>query len=142
MTWPNEPEDVRPAVEEFLRPRHRHYQVERDPDPPYLGHLTIRAWEAIQHGLDGKEAAARGIFDEINATLEEVDRMSLPREEASQRRLFALETERNDLRDSLAKCEASLCQIRAHLAQADEKRAHLQTSPDESPDSSKPLNSS
>jgi hypothetical protein len=30
LTWPNEPENVRPMIEEFLRPRHRHYQVDKD----------------------------------------------------------------------------------------------------------------
>jgi hypothetical protein len=34
--------------------------------------------------------------------------MSFPAEEAAQRRLLALEAERNDLRDGLGKCEASL----------------------------------
>jgi hypothetical protein len=131
ITWPNEPDKARPVIEEFLRPRHRHYQFDKDPDPPYLGHLTIRAWEAIQHGLDGNEAAAQGIFDEINASLEEVDRVSFPGEKAAQRRLLALEAERNDLRDRLANSEATLCEIRARLTQADEKHAQLQTSQDE-----------
>jgi predicted O-methyltransferase YrrM/glycosyltransferase involved in cell wall biosynthesis len=159
ITWPNEPEHVRPMIDEFLRPRHRHHQIDKDPNSPLLGHLTTRAWEAVQHALDGNEAAAQMIFDEINRTLEEVDRMSFPSEEAAQRQLLALEAERDDLRDSLAKCQASLsevsgrlstleaersdlrnglakCQaslseVRAHLAQADEKHAQLQTSRDE-----------
>jgi hypothetical protein len=126
ITWPNEPDKARPVIEEFLRPRHRHYQIDTDPDPPHLGRLTTRTWEAIQHGLDGNEAAAQGIFDEINASLEEVDRVSFPGEKAAQRRLLALEAERNDLRDRLANSEATLCEIRARLAQADEKHAQLQ----------------
>jgi len=96
------------VIEEFLQPRHRHYQVDKDPFPPHLCHLTIRAWEAVQHALDGNETATQVIFDEINSALEEVDRMSFPGEEVAQRRLLALEAERNDLRDSLAKRETGL----------------------------------
>jgi hypothetical protein len=96
ITWPNEPETVRPVIEEFLRPRHRHYRIDDDPGHRHLGRLTTRAWEAIQRGLDGNEMAAQEIFDEINSTLEEFDRSNFPREEAFQRRLVALETERKD----------------------------------------------
>jgi len=150
---------VRRVIEEFLQPRHRHYQVDKDPFPPHLCHLTIRAWEAVQHALDGNETATQVIFDEINSALEEVDRMSFPGEEVAQRRLLALEAERNDLRDSLAKretglpeisgrlpgveaerndlrgdlarCQAALSEVRAHLAQAKEKHVQLQASRDE-----------
>jgi len=101
IIWPNGADKVAPVIEKFLRPRHRHYQIDKDPDPLHLGHLTTRAWEAIQRGLDGNEAAAQMIFDEINATVEEVDRMNFPREEASQRRLVALETDRKDLRNQI-----------------------------------------
>ena len=103
ITWPNEPEHVRPMIDEFLRPRHRHHQIDKDPNSPLLGHLTTRAWEAVQHALDGNETATQVIFDKINATLEEIDRMSFPGEETAQRRLLAVEAERNDLRDDLAK---------------------------------------
>jgi predicted O-methyltransferase YrrM len=126
MTWPNEPEDVRPAVEEFLRPRHRHYQVETDSDPPHLGHLTTRVWEAIQHGLEGNETAAQKIFDEVSTIIREVDRMSFPGEEATQRRLVELEAERNELRDGLANSEASLkLQLEENLRVANDQISSL-----------------
>jgi hypothetical protein len=75
------------VIEDFLRPRHRHYQIDTDPDHPPLGHLTTRAWEAVQHALNGNEAAAQMIFDEIGETLKELDRLTFPGEEAAQRRL-------------------------------------------------------
>jgi hypothetical protein len=31
ITWPNEHDKVRPTIEKFLRPRHRHYRVDKDP---------------------------------------------------------------------------------------------------------------
>jgi hypothetical protein len=125
ITWPNEPEDVRPAVEEFLRPRHRHYQIDKDPGPAYLGHLTTRVWEAIQHGLEGNEMAAQKIFDEVNTIIREVDRMSFPGEEATQRRLVELEAERNELRDGLANSEASLKQREENLRAANDQISSL-----------------
>jgi hypothetical protein len=107
---------ARPVIEEFLRPRHRHYQIDQDPNPLHLAHLTTRAWQAIQNGLDRSEATAQMIFDEINATLEEVDRMDFPREEASKKRLLALETERKDLRNRLANSDSHTAESRLKLA--------------------------
>jgi ubiquinone/menaquinone biosynthesis C-methylase UbiE/glycosyltransferase involved in cell wall biosynthesis len=83
ITWPNEPEKVSHEAATVLQPQHRHFKVADDPAPLPLGPLTIRAWQAAQQGLDGDEAGARILFDEIRIPINEIDRLSFPTQEAT-----------------------------------------------------------
>jgi hypothetical protein len=83
ITWPNEPEKVSHEAATVLQPQHRHFKVADDPAPLPLGPLTIRAWQAAQQGLDGHEAGARILFDEIRIPINEIDRLSFPTQEAT-----------------------------------------------------------
>jgi hypothetical protein len=51
IVWPNGPDKVAGEVANILRLRHRHYRITDDTIPVPLGPLTIRAWQAAQHGL-------------------------------------------------------------------------------------------
>jgi hypothetical protein len=74
-------------VANILRPRHRHHRYADDAAPLLLGSLTTRAWQAAQHALNGDEAAACPLFDEIRTTVNELDRLNFPQEEYIERRL-------------------------------------------------------
>jgi hypothetical protein len=87
IVWPNKLEKVATEVANFLRPRHRHHRFADNPTPLPLGSLTIRAWQAAQHALNGDEAAARALFDDIRKTVNELDRLNFPQEEYIERRL-------------------------------------------------------
>jgi predicted O-methyltransferase YrrM/glycosyltransferase involved in cell wall biosynthesis len=87
IVWPNKLEKVATEVANILRPRHRHHRYTDDPTPLPLGSLTIRAWQAAQHALNGDEAAARALFDDIRKTVNELDRLNFPHEEYIERRL-------------------------------------------------------
>jgi hypothetical protein len=52
------PEDVRPAIEEFLRSRHRHHQIETDPSD--LGHLSTRVWNHRASAAEDAFTSCRG----------------------------------------------------------------------------------
>jgi hypothetical protein len=105
------PENVRPVIVEFLRPRHRHYQFEKDPDAPYLGHLTICASKAAQQGLNGDEAAAHALFDEIRTTIMELDPLNAPHQERIERRLDAAEAVLNQLEELLGISELPVLRL-------------------------------
>jgi hypothetical protein len=87
IVWPNKLEKVATEVANILRPRHRHHQYADDPAPLPLGSLTTRAWQAAQQALNGDEAAARALFDDIRKTVNELDRLNFSQEEYVERRL-------------------------------------------------------
>ena len=87
IAWPNEPEKVSHEAAAVLQPQHRHFNVADDPAPLPLSPLTIRAWQAAQLGLEGDEAGARILFDEIRIPINEIDRLSFPTQEFVEREL-------------------------------------------------------
>jgi hypothetical protein len=91
ITWPNEPENVSTEVANIVRPRHRHFRITDDPVPLPLGVLATRAWQAALHALGGDEPSARGLFDEIRRTVNEIDRLGFPEQESLERRLATAE---------------------------------------------------
>jgi hypothetical protein len=72
-------------VANILRPRHRHHRYADDPAPLPLGFLTTRAWQAAQQALNGDEAAARALFDDIRKIVNELDRLNFSQEEYIER---------------------------------------------------------
>jgi hypothetical protein len=134
ITWPNEPEKVSNEMANILRPRHRHFKITEDPAPVPLGPLTIRAWQAAQHGLNGDETGARILFDEIRRPINELDRLSFPTQNYFERQLSRvkeLETaeaahldaivrlsgEANERANQISELQANLTKLRAELSE-------------------------
>jgi hypothetical protein len=99
LVWPNAVENVAAELPNILRPRHRHYQT--TDNFLALGPLTIRAWQAVQHGLNGQEATAQPQFDQIREAMIELDRLSAPSQEYLDARFAQVETERKQLEELL-----------------------------------------
>jgi hypothetical protein len=87
VAWPNAPETVAGEVQNILRQRHRHHRITDDSVSLHLSPLTTRAWQAAQRGLDRDESAARALLDDIRTTITELDRLNLPQQEYSEKRL-------------------------------------------------------
>jgi hypothetical protein len=87
IVWPNKLEKVATQVANILRPRHRHHRYTDDSAPLPLGSLTTLAWQAAQQAMNGDEAAARALFDEIRKSLHELDRLNFSQDEYIERRL-------------------------------------------------------
>jgi hypothetical protein len=82
VTWPKEPTKVSAEAATVVRPRHRHHRCTEDSVSTPLSSLTMHAWDAARHGLNGDEKAVRELFDEIRAPIQELDRLSLPQSES------------------------------------------------------------
>jgi hypothetical protein len=116
IAWPNGLDKVAGEAANILRLRHRHYRVRDDSIPVPLGPLTIRAWRAAQHGLNGDDAATHALFDEIRTTIMELDRLSASHQEGLERRLANLQAELSEraneggrLRQEIDSMRASVC---------------------------------
>ncbi len=87
INWPNDLAKVSAEAANVVRPRHRHHRFADDRVSLPLSSLTIRAWHAAQHGLEGDAEAARALFEEIRTPIRELDRLSYFQTESIQKDL-------------------------------------------------------
>jgi hypothetical protein len=72
VTWPNQPEAVAPAINAFLEPALRHFDVNKEPGPR-LSPITSSIWQTAKAALDGDEITLREGFDGIRAIIDEIE---------------------------------------------------------------------
>jgi hypothetical protein len=107
VVWPNALEKVAGQVQDILRPRHRHHRVTDDPASLHLSPLTIRAWQAAQRGLEGDETAARALLDDIRTTITELDRLNLPQQEYTEKRLAEADERLTETGETIRRLQAA-----------------------------------
>jgi hypothetical protein len=77
VTWPVDPADVAERVASLLRPRsHDAEAVQAHAELRALPFL--RAWDAIEAGIAGDEAAAQAGFDVVRGSLQDADQLYSP----------------------------------------------------------------
>ena len=103
LVWPTEPQEVATEIANVVRKRHRHFRITDDPAPLPVGPLSTRAWQAALYGLNGDEASARALFDEIRLYINELDRLSFPHQECVERRLAEAAEHERQLRETEAR---------------------------------------
>lgn len=87
VIWPNNLAKMRDQAKEVVRSRHRHHQITDGCPSAPLTSLTSSAWQAAQYALNGDEAAARPIFDEIRGAMIDFDCLITPLQERNERLL-------------------------------------------------------
>jgi hypothetical protein len=77
LTWPVHPADATGRVASLLRPR-SHDGEWADSGTEFSADPFVRAWEAIEAGIAGDEAAAQAGFDVVRASLQDADWLYSP----------------------------------------------------------------
>ena len=81
LTWPMEPDQARPAVEEFLSPFMRHHHAENQdaglPATP-LGRMAARVHGILQESGGSFEGAPASVFDQARAELDQAASLCAP----------------------------------------------------------------
>jgi hypothetical protein len=75
--------------------------------------LATRAWQAALHALGEDEPSARGLFDEIRTTVNEIDRLGFPEQKSLERRLATAEVRSRHLEELQAHSNAAGTELSA-----------------------------
>jgi len=125
IVWPNGEGKAAVDIQSILKPRYRHHRIADNRVPVALDDLTVRAWRAAQHTLNGDETTGQALFDEIRTAFSRLDRFSAPQQQTVERQLCTAKTEVEALRGREAQTRHLQIELSERIKERDQMRQQL-----------------